>query len=422
MNEIKPYETVPSFEFVAGPARIYHSPDGLHQVVIADSQAAQWDQLKHFHELDKKRFAPDAVPPRADNIWPEDVFAAIKNLPNPELVTQVVLQNYWLADPGSAGVAPASFDLPKAAAQAFSTGRIVFSFGLSRNLLENTLLLAWTRLLWFKYEVLTHFFRYAAFLERHGYFIDQTAGKTDVENWAVHLVGGLLLADEDKFASFIAQAPLRAVILASALQRTLDESSKDEASDEASSKKHTNLEKRLQVVTEQTLLQAQEKLLCMVKQTFPASDSDDDHAFRLLLLLGTEPQLASLPIKVANLANEPHTNAVLAKLGAIKTLMELNLSQTLISREGTGFLADLTNLQKLDLSDTKVMSSSLTPLRALSSLEELNLSGTQINESALPSLRHLNGLKKLNIEDTALVASKDALQELLPNCQLIAGG
>jgi hypothetical protein len=278
------------------------------------------------------------------------------------------------------------------------------------------------RSLWFKYEVLAHFFRYAAWLERHGYFIDRTASQTDVENWVVHLARGLLLADEDQFASFIAQAPLRAVILACAWERFTAERGLApgvDTLDEVSDQKHPDLEKRIQVITERTLGQAQEQLLCMLRRT--DADDDDDHAFRLLLLLGTEPQLASLPLTVANLANEPHTNAVLAKLGAIKTLTELNLSQTLINREGTGFLANLTNLQKLDLSDTKIMSSSLAPLRSLNLLKELNLSGTQINDSALASLQHLTALKKLDIADTALVACKDVLQELLPNCQVIAG-
>src|ERR1700728_336781 len=106
-SEKQPYETVQSFEFVAGPARIYRSQDGLHEVVIADNQAAEWDRLRHFHEQDKNRLAPDVMPKRGNQNWTDDVFAAIKQLPNPYLVTQVVLQNA----------------LPTA--QAFATGRVV---------------------------------------------------------------------------------------------------------------------------------------------------------------------------------------------------------------------------------------------------------------------------------------------------------
>jgi hypothetical protein len=270
----------------------------------------------------------------------------------------------------------------------------------------------WARQLWFKYEVLTHFFRYAAWLERHGFFIEPTASVSDLENWTFHLVDGFLLADEDQFALFISQAPLRAVILAGVLQRDLDETN---------DRQQTELEKRLQIVSDQTIMKAQKALMTMLK-TDSSSGDDYDFAIKLLVLLGTESQLASLPITVANLANEPHTNEVIGKLGAITTLEELNLSQTLISREGTGFLANLTNLCKLNLSDTRVMSSSLTPLRSLHRLEELNLSGTQINDSALASLGHLTGLKKLDIGDTALVASKDAVEKLLPNCQVIVRG
>ncbi len=268
----------------------------------------------------------------------------------------------------------------------------------------------WAHQLWFKYEVLTHFFRYAAWLERRGYFIEPTASGGDLENWTIHLVDGFLLAGDENFALLISQAPLRAVVLAGVLQRNLDETN---------DRQQVELEKRLQMVTDQILVEAQEALMAMLKTVTSTGDDDYDFAIRLLLLLGTESQLASLPIRVANFANEPHTNSALGKLGAMKSLEELNLSQTLISREGTGFLANLSNLCKLDLSDTKVMSSSLTPLRSLTRLEELNLSGTQVNDSALASLAELTGLTKLDISDTALVASKDALEKLLPNCQII---
>jgi hypothetical protein len=229
----------------------------------------------------------------------------------------------------------------------------------------------WARLLWFKYEVLVHFFRYAAWLEKHGYFIEETARKSDVDNWTLHFSQGLLSQSEDQFNSFVSQAPLRAVILASGLQRSLDDKANNPQVDEqTNSEWRAELDKRIQFVNTETLLSAQETLLAMLNEDFGES-SDIDFALKLLLLIGTEAQLSSLPIDTVNLANEPHTSAVIGKLGAVATLEALNLSQTQISREGTGFLAKLANLRNLDLSDTQVMSSSLVPLRNLHRLEEL---------------------------------------------------
>lgn len=269
------------------------------------------------------------------------------------------------------------------------------------------------RSLWFQNEAHTHFFRYAAWLERDGYFVSDSARKSDLENWTVHLSESLL-SENDQENLFVSQAPLRAVILTSVLQRSLEEL--------AISPPSNGLEKRLQRITKEGLLKAQETLLSLLSAT-PRGDSLDsyDFAFSLLLLIGTEEQLASLPLCVANLANEPHTNSVIGKLGMVRTLEELNLSQTLISREGTGFLADLNNLSKLDLSDTKIMSSSLVPLRNLLQLEDLNLSGTQINHSSLATFSHLTGLRRLDIRNTALVSAKDSLERLLPECRVIVG-
>jgi len=277
----------------------------------------------------------------------------------------------------------------------------------------------WARLLWFKYEVPVHFFRYAAWLEKHGYFIEETARKSDVDNWTLHFSEGLLSQSEDQFNSFVSQAPLRAVILGSVLQRSLDDEANNPQGDEQMSREwRSELERRLQFVNNETLLSAQETLIAKLNEDFGES-SDFDFAFKLLLLMGTEAQLSSLPINTVNLANEPHTSAVIGKLGAVATLEALNLSQTQIGREGTDFLAKLANLRTLDLSDTRVMSSSLLPLRKLQRLEELNLAGTQVNDTSLATLGFLTGLKRLDLRNSALAVAKDAIAKLLPDCRVI---
>jgi Leucine-rich repeat (LRR) protein len=325
----------------------------------------------------------------------------------------------------------------------------------------------WARLLWFKYEVLVHFFRYAAWLEKHGYFIEETARKSDIDNWTLHFSEGLVSQSEDQFNSFVSQAPLRAVILVSALQRSLDdeanipqgdesnnpqadeannpqadeannpqadesnnpqvdeannpqadESNNPQVDEQTNSEWRSVLTKRVQFVNTDALLSAQETLLAKLNEDFGES-SDFDFALKLLLLIGTEAQLSSLPINTVNLANEPHSSAVIGKLGAVATLEALNLSQTQISREGTGFLAKLANLRNLDLSDTRVMSSSLVPLRNLPRLEELSLAGTQVNDTSLATFGFLTGLKRLDLRNSGLVGSKDAIAKLLPDCRVI---
>ncbi|CAN5736983.1 hypothetical protein BH10CYA1_BH10CYA1_34350 [soil metagenome] len=391
MTERRDFEIAAKYDFVVGPARLYRADNDAH-VIISDALASEYDKLRDS-------YAPKVVQDLSQRITPENVFAAINTLPNPELVREVILQDHFPDEEESATI------LGTPTATAFDSGRLVLPAALPLKQLPEALLLGWTRLMWLTYEVQTHFFKHAAFLEADQYCIDDSFEINEFENWALHMVRGILYASNHQFETFISKAPLRAVTLASALQRTLDDYQNHISN---------QIDERIDAVARITIAKAQEKLLDLVAGAVTDHETVQT-AFKLLLLLGTESQLKSLKLTTIDLSNEPHNNLLLAKLANIPSIERLNLSQSMLSREGTEFLQELINLRMLDLSYTRIMSSSLEPLGDLTSLEELDLSGTLVNDSAMTTLPKIKSLKRLDVTDTDITSVKD-LRGCMPDC------
>ncbi len=392
MTELKDFELVANYDCVMGPARLYRAANSNAVVVISDALATELDKQK-------ASFAPNVVRDSSERITPERVFNALDSLPNPELVREVILQDRFFDGEKSATI----FGAPTA--EAFDSGRLVLPATLPLRQLSEALLFGWTRLMWFTYEVQTHFFQHTAFLEAGQFNIDGASDINEFENFALHMVRGILQASTQDFETFISKAPLRAVILASALQRTFD----DEPTYLSK-----QIEERLDEVGRVTLPKAQEILLGLIEAA--ANDKETEQtAFKLLLLLGSDSQLSSLKLIEVDLSNEPHNNVLLAKLRNIPSIERLNLSGSMLSREGTDFLEELVNLRKLDLSYTRIMSSSLDPLRTLTRLEALNLSGTLVNDSVLVILPKIRSLRLVRAIDTDITSVKD-LQDCMPDC------
>lgn len=136
---------------------------------------------------------------------------------------------------------------------------------------------------------------------------------------------------------------------------------------------------------------------------------------------------------VSQESSELHFNAVgirkdfgdeqLASLADVgESIIELNLSGTMVTDAGMAKLAGMPNLKKLRLNDTAVTDEGLAQLKGLPQLEFLVLFGTQVTDAGMAHLKEISSLKKVFVGGTGVTeAGVTALQEGLPEAEVNGG-
>ena len=388
MTEAQIFELVSNYDFVSGASRIYRK-NGV-AVIIPDALAADLENWR-------KEYDGGKLPTHLKSEPHDTIFGVLSLLPNPGLVSEIILGNMQTGEP-----VETLFYAPTA--RAMEPGRLILPDVLPLSEVSRAVVEGWARMVWLTYTVETHFFRYAAFLENTEIREDSPA-TYDFEYFALYTVRDFFLADEKEFKQFLSTLPLQAVTLGRALKRACDE-------DASHASKH--IHHCIDAVESEALPVAQQKLLEIVK-TEPGESEKFAAALKLLITMASPEQLATLPLSDIVLSHEPLQPDDLCKLGKITSLERLNLSQSAITREGTGFLKDLVNLKQLDLSNTRIMSTSLNPLRGAPNLEELDISNTAVNDSILSILPKLPALKRVKVVGTDL-SNVDDLRAALPGC------
>jgi len=94
------------------------------------------------------------------------------------------------------------------------------------------------------------------------------------------------------------------------------------------------------------------------------------------------------------------TDTVIAQLGRLTRLQNLNLDDTSVSNAGLVNLKGLTSLSDLSLSYTQVSDAGLAHLKGLTSLLNLRLARTQVSDAGLVHLKGLTNLSFLDLRDT----------------------
>jgi len=116
------------------------------------------------------------------------------------------------------------------------------------------------------------------------------------------------------------------------------------------------------------------------------------------------------------------TDELLATLGQVAGLVDLNLASTGIDDAKLGKLAGLKNLMTLHLENTKVTDAGLKHLRGMAYLNYLNVYGTAVTDSGLDSLKNLKRLEKLYAWQTQVTeAGVSKLQEAIPQLYVNTG-
>ncbi|MEN9732821.1 MAG: hypothetical protein RLZ45_816 [Verrucomicrobiota bacterium] len=115
------------------------------------------------------------------------------------------------------------------------------------------------------------------------------------------------------------------------------------------------------------------------------------------------------------LAGTNVTDASIAPLKEVTSLIELNLGATRITDAGLANLSHLGYLQNLQAPLTGITDAGLARLKGLSNLVSINLYGTQISDAGLEHLRGLKHLRSVYVWQTKVTPEGAAkLKESLP--------
>lgn len=116
------------------------------------------------------------------------------------------------------------------------------------------------------------------------------------------------------------------------------------------------------------------------------------------------------------------TDATLAVLKDIPTLVHLNLRATRVTDGGLVHLKSLPNLLELHLENTGITDAGLVHLKGLTNLTYLNLYGTKVGDAGLEHLKGLTDLQSLYLWQTATTSNGvAALRQALPKTRIDTG-
>ncbi|MBN8248202.1 MAG: hypothetical protein J0L84_12250 [Verrucomicrobia bacterium] len=136
------------------------------------------------------------------------------------------------------------------------------------------------------------------------------------------------------------------------------------------------------------------------------------------------PLAQNVPWREANfrLAGTNVTDATLAPLKEVTSLVELNLGTTRVTDAGLSTIAALGYLQNLQAPLTSLTDAGLAHVKGLSNLVTLNLYGTQVTDEGLQQLTGLKHLRALYVWQTKVTPEGAAkLKEALPGLYVNTG-
>ena len=116
------------------------------------------------------------------------------------------------------------------------------------------------------------------------------------------------------------------------------------------------------------------------------------------------------------------TDEKLAPLKELKDVYQVNLRGTDITDAGLANLAGLTSLVRLHLEKTKISDAGLVHLKPLANLEYLNLYGAPVTDAGLANLEGLKKLKKVFLWETKVTDEGcNKLKAAVPEIQITRG-
>lgn len=381
-------------EFDARKVRVYQTTNGV-RIVLPEDYAARLDKVAEFRralELDPTADA-DALARTIlkediglrDRVLPEDIVAQLEALPAPEKIRKVILldeanpEDPWIRhDSKIADFTSAATASPDGVLTLFKRDRDNFLTVDLRHEVAHLLLPSDAS------DPLARAWDHAVELDPNGTMQRPYARYNSKENWAIHLGEIVLGPDSSQARAFATNNPIRSMVFAKALRETLSQVPE----------RHRQFVLHRIATLECELPAAKQKLRTMMSDT--AAPESANTAARLLIHFGDAADFRGLNITSLDLSGEPISDAQIAHLSSLApTLKELNLSNVLMSKEGTLAL-QLPELVKLDLSGNYLLNSSMSGLLHLGRLRFLNISNTRVGDGGLLNVGGLSSLKLIN--------------------------
>ncbi len=140
--------------------------------------------------------------------------------------------------------------------------------------------------------------------------------------------------------------------------------------------------------------------------------------------IDVRPIAVNSPWREANLRLQGTnaTDATVALLKDVTSLVELNLGTTKVTDAGLANLKGLVNLQRLHLELTDISDAGLAHLKPLKNLVYLNLYGTKVSDAGLENLKDMKYLRNLYTWQSKVTDDGAAkLKKTLPELQVSTG-
>ncbi|HKQ40531.1 MAG TPA: c-type cytochrome domain-containing protein [Verrucomicrobiae bacterium] len=140
--------------------------------------------------------------------------------------------------------------------------------------------------------------------------------------------------------------------------------------------------------------------------------------------IDVRPIAVNVPWREANLRLQGTnaTDATVALLKDVTSLVELNLGTTKVTDAGLANLKGLTNLQRLHLELTEISDAGLAHLKPLKNLVYLNLYGTKVSDAGLENLKDKKYLRNVYTWQSKVTEDGAAkLKKTLPELQISTG-
>ena len=156
----------------------------------------------------------------------------------------------------------------------------------------------------------------------------------------------------------------------------------------------------------------------------PAPTPDEQAAVAELSKRGVlvQPIATALNWKYVNIRGADKPAELLALVGKIPTIVELDLSGVQAKPEEFAALAGLKSLVKLNLANSNVDDAALVNVKGLEKLQSLNLFHTPVTDAGLVNLHGLKGLKRLYVFETKVTdAGVAALGKVLTGVKIDSG-
>ena len=378
---------------------ISYPVEGLHNTWVV-VPAAQ-DAARPIDPSDRWRLAPEDIPP------------LLAELPDPSLINVVLLLDE--RNPWDAWLERHHGRPFVTAATSAKWGLVTFFRGARGDEARTVLMHEWAHQLhWSLPSALGNRAKAAFLAEADGFHLRALARANDDENFATHLGEAMLGEAAADFLRLVEAAPVRAMMLADALEHALSSTRSNPATAVRSA-----CERRIAHVRVHARARAAAALVVAVNGV--AEPVAHSLLASLLAHYGTGEDLASIarPVNLQLGHDSDVDTALIERVSRTPQIDTLNIAGARCVDPHALALLARTGIKRLCLQEGLFGDAAAEPIARLTGLRHLIAGKTGFSDRALPHLATMRGLEELVLRGTRFsAAGKAALRQALPDTRI----